>query len=601
MRIAPGVLVGWCVVVGCARGDGRASGGDDAGVDASAPPGSTLSIATPAVGLVLGEVADGLAVQAPFTATLVLADGTQQDVTADTRFQVDAGYGMFTGSTLTMTRAGKTRVFGTYADKGANLDITGRVQLVRIDPSLPSTIPGLFIEPGSVALAPQIVYTPADTVMPRNLGDFEVHWTDSHGNTAFEVSLHTTYSDVKLYVPGGNGLASQGPMASWRAFLASDWGAAVGFESSVILRVRGVNAAAPAGVGATPAMQLQLSNETMDGGLYYWATASASNAVGVFRHDMAKPGLPAEEYITTNQTSGRCVACHVLSRDGKKMSITYQDLIDDPGNGTFVDVETGKIATETTRWDYGTFTPDNAQFLGVRHGVLVVRDTATQAALATMPTTPPGTWATHPDLSPDGTQLVYVRTELFKDETTFNGGHIYVRSYTAAPPAFGPERPLVNDSANNFYPSWSPDGKWILFTRNVGGDSYDDFNSSTWVIKAAGGQPAIELAKADQALGLTNSWARWAPFAQTLGSSAESLYWVTMSSKRDFGVRLRNTGLQHRGLGGQRAQLWMTPFFPARGALGNDPSVPAFRLPFQNLDSSNHIAQWTERVVSVIQ
>jgi hypothetical protein len=41
----------------------------------------------------------------------------------------------------------------------------------------------------------------------------------------------------------------------------------------------------------------------------------------------------------------------------------------------------------------------------------------------------------------------------------------------------------------------------------------------------------------------------------------------------------------------------MTPFFPGRAALGNDPSAKAFRLPFQNLDSSNHIAQWTERVV----
>jgi hypothetical protein len=41
----------------------------------------------------------------------------------------------------------------------------------------------------------------------------------------------------------------------------------------------------------------------------------------------------------------------------------------------------------------------------------------------------------------------------------------------------------------------------------------------------------------------------------------------------------------------------MTPFLPARAAQGQDPSAKAFRLPFQNLDSSNHIAQWTERVV----
>ncbi|MFH2006499.1 MAG: hypothetical protein ABI333_07940 [bacterium] len=29
------------------------------------------------------------------------------------------------------------------------------------------------------------------------------------------------------------------------------------------------------------------------------------------------------------------------------------------------------------------------------------------------------------------------------------------------------------------------------------------------------------------------------------------------------------------------------------------PSAPAFRLPFQEIDSNNHIAQWTEVVVPV--
>jgi hypothetical protein len=80
------------------------------------------------------------------------------------------------------------------------------------------------------------------------------------------------------------------------------------------------------------------------------------------------------------------------------------------------------------------------------------------------------------------------------------------------------------------------------------------------------------------------------------------MFWITMASKRDFGVRLRNTGLFQRpadGVPARRSQIWMTPFFPNRAALGNDPSARAFRLPFQNLESSNHIAQWTERVVVI--
>ncbi|MEP6861304.1 MAG: hypothetical protein ABJE66_11820 [Deltaproteobacteria bacterium] len=41
----------------------------------------------------------------------------------------------------------------------------------------------------------------------------------------------------------------------------------------------------------------------------------------------------------------------------------------------------------------------------------------------------------------------------------------------------------------------------------------------------------------------------------------------------------------------------MTPFFPARASLGQDPSGNAFRVPFQAVETSNHIAQWTNAVV----
>lgn len=44
-------------------------------------------------------------------------------------------------------------------------------------------------------------------------------------------------------------------------------------------------------------------------------------------------------------------------------------------------------------------------------------------------------------------------------------------------------------------------------------------------------------------------------------------------------------------------QIWMTPVFPARAAAGQDPSGNAFRVPFQDVGTSNHIAQWTQAVV----
>jgi hypothetical protein len=41
----------------------------------------------------------------------------------------------------------------------------------------------------------------------------------------------------------------------------------------------------------------------------------------------------------------------------------------------------------------------------------------------------------------------------------------------------------------------------------------------------------------------------------------------------------------------------MSAFFPDRATAGQDPSGPAFRLPFQLLTTSNHIAQWTQAVI----
>ena len=43
-------------------------------------------------------------------------------------------------------------------------------------------------------------------------------------------------------------------------------------------------------------------------------------------------------------------------------------------------------------------------------------------------------------------------------------------------------------------------------------------------------------------------------------------------------------------------QLWMVAFDPARAAAGMDPSFPAFWLPFQDINSGNHIGQWSTEV-----
>jgi hypothetical protein len=268
------------------------------------------------------------------------------------------------------------------------------------------------------------------------------------------------------------------------------------------------------------------------------------------------------------------------------MAITY-----DGGNGaaTLLDVGTQNVQTSTRGWNFGTFTPDGSQFLAVQNGVLTVLDSSNQAVLATMTAS---SQVSHPDLSADGTKLVYAQKGDTASDWAFTGGRIFTRTYDQATQTFGPEQLLVSDSASNlFYPSFSPDGKWVLFNRApTASSTYNNADASLWVIDATTpGASAIQLANANAAGGLTNSWGRWAPFQQTVGANNEPIYWVTVSSTRDFGVRL---------VGVHRPQIWMTPFMPAHAEQAQDPSAAAFRLPFQNIDSNNHIAQWTEQIVA---
>ena len=543
---------------------------------------ATLSI-SPAMSEV--EILNGTPATEDFTATLTYPDGTSRDVTAESQFVIDSSYGVFTGPTLSIHAAGKVQVLAQWNDKTGDAQVIAHVKDIRVDPSLPANTPDIFANgTEDPTTAPTIVYPPVGVVMPRNLGDFEVHWTDANAHDVFEVSLQTEFADVRAYVPGNNGDPAAGPDPSWMSFLADEWLAAVGYETTVNFRVRGASTTNPGIIGAGPPQTVKLTNEPMLGGLYYWASTAANNApYGIFRHDMSMPGTPAEQYMTTAQ-AGRCVACHVLSRDGKEMAITY-----DGGDKTasMVDVMSSTRQDLSNYWNFGTFTPDGTKFLSVSHGTLVVRNYADQSVLATM--TAAGL-VTHPDLSPDGTKLVYVRPNTYHADWTFDGGQIYWRTYDQATDTFGPEMPLVTDGQNNYYPSWSPDGNWVLFNHApLGGDAYNNANASLYVIKSDGSGPAMELATADMAGGLTNSWGRWAPFQQTLGASNEPMYWVTVSSKRNFGVRLVNQG---------RPQIWMTPFFPNQASSSLDPSNVAFRIPFQDIESNNHIAQWTEQVIA---
>jgi WD40 repeat protein len=241
-------------------------------------------------------------------------------------------------------------------------------------------------------------------------------------------------------------------------------------------------------------------------------------------------------------------------------------------------------------WNFGTFNPDGSQLVTAHAGVLTLRDGTTGVPLTTLGGTGR---ATQPDWSPDGKHLVYATDAPGTDyDWKILGGSIFVLDEAGG--TWSAPRLLVQAQGdNNYYPSFSPDGEWVLFNRAASGYSYNNPAAEIWIVKADGSAPPFKLAAAHDGAGLTDSWPRWSPFVQPGGvgdALGGPLMWITVSSKRAYGVELGAN---------MHAQLWMFGFAPARQAAGMDPSFPAFWLPFQNIATANHIGQWTTRLVSV--
>jgi hypothetical protein len=252
---------------------------------------------------------------------------------------------------------------------------------------------------------------------------------------------------------------------------------------------------------------------------------------------------------------------------------------------------------------------------------------------------PAGQRPTMPDWSIDGTTLVYVQpqgefTSWRQDDAHIYGGSLYTVPYTGTGTFGTPAAILTSSGENNYYPSYSPDTpmSFIIFNRVqamgagatcTGGnmpmckdDSFSNPAARLWLMQAPSATnptPApIDLQRANGSmLPWSNSYPRWAPFVQNYHGN--KLLWFTFSSTRNYGLRVLNdkTGMYqcypadaaetpngaHRSTfaaGCQEPQLWMAPItFTEAQQATMDPSGVAFWIPYQDITTHNHTAQWT--------
>jgi hypothetical protein len=604
-------------------------------VGAAAP--TTLRI-EPAVAVV--SIVDGAPATASFHA-IATVDGRDTDVTEDAvtawtsdnapLASVDA-----TGTATTGTRyGGETSIRVTWQRQMASARLRVRFVLQTSVPpgaglpALPGSPGQAFAGPADATRAPELVYPNDGVLLPPNLFEIEVHFRPgAAANTLFEIGFSNALTDVRAYArcaPVGDaidpGCLYAPTREVWTGLAETNRGA-----DPLTLTVRATDDAG-AGVGESRAQSLRFAPADVRGALYYWTTSQGS---AIMRWNFGDATRTTAQRFAGPEASGDpsvfCVGCHALSRDGGKMVLGTSLTSAATGgtvDGSLLLYDVAKRAPVVPfplaqRSTFEAWGPSDAAFVGVfgdgGEKDLLLFDGATGARTGAIPLG--GAQADHPDWSADGARIAFTEVGVAHiDQAPERGGISYVERAPAG--TWSALQRLVPSVAgkNRYYPAIAPDGSFLVYDESTcpPGKTYDsvcngDTDPSARLFAAAfpPAPPAtVELAAANApgvtdrgATDLGTSYPKWNPFAFHVSAESQIL-WLTFSSLRRYGLRSSPPpASSHEGLP-VGTLIWMVAIDPARLAQGQDPSSAAFCLPFQDITTSNHIAQWTNGVAPV--
>lgn len=436
--------------------------------------------------------------------------------------------------------------------------------------------------PVTGAPAPVIVYPSDQTRFPRNLYRTLFQWR-SEGFAEFRLIYKGAGSTVTVYTDGVHGLcANANPAAGcWEVNeLAWDYIAGSNAGDTATWTVDALDTTtSPPTVRRSDEIEIGFSKQDVKGAIFYWSTTSA----GVRRGRISQQD--PEDYIvgkpaTTYPDEGdvKCVACHVVSRDGKFMAAPVSA---DAGQSLWVlEVTSSAPPTplvtsveNTGGHGFATISPDNARVVAAWGGEMWMVDRETGGFLNDLPLG--NLDGTHPDWSPLGDEVVFATASGDAPGNASLARIPFMADAWGQPEVFLPPP----SGKSNLFPMFSPEGAWIAYSQGKGG--HGDNEAQLMVVASAGGDP-IELANANRVTSnqLTdgqyqNSQPTWAP--------PGDYHWIAFNTKREYGVVL-DEGMQ---------QIWVAAIDPQKAAAGEDPSYPAFRVPFQGLNENNHRAYWT--------
>jgi hypothetical protein len=616
-------LMSGLVAASCGAGSGTTSGGEATGgaattggvTDASFIDGLASIRIDPGDGVV--EVSPGKPGTLTYKVTGTIPGKPDQDITDRVVLSLaDATLGTWSGGVLTSDtlRGGETMV--TARANGGAVTATAKltVHFTAVlrgpsdgGPALPADPGASFTGTADAARAPELVYPNSGVMLPPNIGSLEVHYRPgSPKNTLFQLTWSSNVASVVTYLrcpsPTNGGCIFQLDPVGYAYLVDSNGGG-----EPVKLTVRGGDDAAT-GFGASATISVSFAEAPVRGGLYYWTTTGDT---AIMRFDFGAVGSKPEVFLSPGGDNlGKCVGCHALSRDGTKMVASLGGQND--GRIVYLnDLSKGKdfaLKGDTDNHiQFASFNPAGDRFVSMygdtaapERNKLYFHDGATGKRIPEetmlLPFEPD-----HPDWSPDGKLIAIDHVGIH--QTSQHPLKSGIELMAAAQKGFDMPKTLIpaKDGLNRYNPSFSPDSAFLLYSESTcpGGDNMNgdcdgdaDPTAKTWAVLAKVGSTPVRLdlagkpGVADGAnTNLSDTFPRFSPFQQSQGKGR--LFWATISSRRKLGLRDP----------GGRQLLWMFAVFPDKVLAGQDGSSPGFFLPFQDLTTSNHIAQWTQMIV----
>jgi dipeptidyl aminopeptidase/acylaminoacyl peptidase len=481
--------------------------------------------------------------------------------------------GLFTTST---TNGGSTWITASAGGMSATADVLVIYEEIVTEEGVPEGAEAAFEQSTAPSEGLEFAYPEDGVALPRNLQSPAFMWWDTDGMNLYRLEFSSDTTQVVVYT---NSREWTVPDELWRTITATNAGGSVQLTLSgaAVTTVDGAIVSVDA-VLSGPSIEFIVNRLDAEGAIYYFSTTES----GIVRCDVEDTEPVPWFSQSSGNTEGSCVGCHEINPQGDRMAYAWnEDDIDRQGLASITENgEVDLVLTHTSGRDkayFSTYDPSGAYMVISSESDLFVYDGQTGELLHEISS---DIDLTMPDWSPDGTMLVAISGRNMNSDVNFSNGYLVILEHLGEG-QFSEPWPLTEavpqgQDGNSYYPVFSPDSRWVAYNKTEGWATNFADDASLWLVEAMEGAQPIELARANRAQGITNSWPRWGPVPD------DDVYWLTFASDRDYGIYQS-----------EHAQIWISGVDTRLADQGQDPSMPAYRLPQQGWDDSNHAPVWS--------